>query len=281
MPDLQEIIRLHNLSYHVSYAEAAEAQVGLRGKRVLEVGGSLPPEFTLEILGAKQWVGVQEADWYREVRAADQHSRFENVVPIEQAVSAERLGRYAVLVGGIEQLPVALHGHFDVVFSIAAFEHILRFGQALDLMAAALNRQGKLFSLFSPIWSAHDGHHLPEITDHQGRRFFFNSSPIPPWGHLYLTPPELYAHLRQHTDAQTAQEMVYYVYHSPQINRLFPEDYQAYVQLSALEGPITKTFLSPVPPEIQARIEARHPGRAHFDSGGLMMTLSKRNKDGP
>ena len=278
MPNLQEIMRLHNLSYHVSYAEAAEAQVGLRGKRVLEVGGSLPPEYTLQILGARQWVAIQEPGYYREVRAAEQHSSFKNVLPMEEATSVERLGPYAVLVGSIEDLPSALHGHFDVVFSIAAFEHILRFGRALDLMAAALNQEGKLFTLFSPIWSTHDGHHLPEIVDLEGRKFWFQNSPIPPWGHLYLTPPELYAHLLQHTDPQTAQEIVYYVYNSPQINRLFTEDYQAYVQLSPLEGTIAKTFISPIAPELQARIEARNPGRKHFDNNGLMMTLSKRDK---
>lgn len=52
--------RAFGLSYHVPYAAKAAATVGFAGKRVLEVGGSLPPDFVREQLGAAQWTAVEE-----------------------------------------------------------------------------------------------------------------------------------------------------------------------------------------------------------------------------
>ncbi len=140
-----------------------------------------------------------------------------------------------MLAGRIEQLPAALHGQFDAVFSIATFEHIDRMPLALDAMHAALRPGGRLFALFAPIWSAHDGHHLHDVTDQRGRRFNKKRSPIPPWGHLLLTPPELHAHLLTRTDPAAAAEIVYEVYQAPSINRLFAEDYLRYFQASPFQ----------------------------------------------
>ena len=53
------------LTYHVPYALQGDALVGLRGKRILEVGGSLPRGFVLDELGAAQWVGIEEMEYWQ------------------------------------------------------------------------------------------------------------------------------------------------------------------------------------------------------------------------
>jgi hypothetical protein len=55
MEALRERFRL---SYHVPYVSVADKMVGLSGKDVLEVGGSLPADFVLETVGVRSWVAV-------------------------------------------------------------------------------------------------------------------------------------------------------------------------------------------------------------------------------
>ena len=271
--------RRFNLGYHVPYALEAETLIGLRGKLVLEVGGSLPEAFVREGLGARGWLAIEEPAYWHEIAAS---GGVQGTPPgplsrrLAEATPADLERGYDAFSGRVEELPAALHGRFDAAFSIAAFEHFDRLPLALDAVRAALRPGGVLFSLFSPIWSAHDGHHLPEIRDRAGRRFNFAESPIPPWAHLLLRPPELFEVLLAHTDRETAAEMVYYVYHSPHINRLFTEDYAAYCRGSgfAVER-CEPVFPLPPPPEIQRELERRHPGRTQFGNNGMRLVLRK------
>lgn len=274
-----EFQQRYGLSYHVPHALDAQEVVGLAGKAVLEIGGSLPESFVRDAFGVRAWIAVEEMSYWREIEASGgvQGSPPGAVVRRVTDASARDLAAgYGVFAGRVEELPAALHGRFDVAFSIAAFEHITTLALTLDGAYAALRPGGCLFALFSPIWSAHDGHHLPSIRDRGGRDFDFAQSPIPPWAHLLLRPPELFAYLLGHTDRETAAEMVYYVYHSPHINRLFTEDYVAYCRASrfAVERCDLVWPLAP-PPAIQGELERRHPGRTQFTNGGMLLVLRK------
>lgn len=271
------------LTYHVPYALNAEAFVGLKGKDVLEVGGSLPSGFVIDALGARRWISIEEMDYWRESTATG-HQQGTPPQASAGLLTAVRdintLGSHAVLDGRIEKLPPSLHGCFDVIFSIAAFEHIDRMPLALDLMFQALRPGGAIFTMHSPIWSAHDGHHLPTIVDAHGNQFDFGNSPIPRWGHLTMRPPELYRHLLKHTDAKAAGEIVYYVYQSPHINRLFTEDYIGFFQQSSfIMEKLQLTFPLQGPPEFiaksQGALENLHPGRKHFLNNGILAVLRK------
>ena len=254
--------------------------VGLRDKSVLEIGGSLPEGFAREGLGARCWIAIEEMAYWHEIRAS---GGVQGTPPARRLVrrfadagAADLDAGYGVFAGRAEELPEALWEGFDIAFSIAAFEHIDRLALTLDGIHAALRPGGRLFAMFSPIWSAHDGHHLPEIHDREGRRFNFASSPIPPWGHLLLRPPELFEHLTAQTDRETAAEIVYYVYHSSHINRLFAEDYVAYCRMSAFDVErCDATFSQSPPPELQRELERRHPGRAMFENNGMLLVLRK------
>lgn len=198
--------RAFGLSYHVPYAAKAAATVGFAGRRVLEVGGSLPPEFVHRHLGAAQWTAVEELAYWREVeKGGHKHygplaKSYTRHLPEATAADLENHA-YLLLDGAIEHAPAALDGAFDLAFSIACFEHVSRLPKALTAIHRLLRPGGKLFTMFSPVWSAHDGHHLPVITDAAGRSFVFNRNcPIPPWGHLLASPSELFAFLIEHTD---------------------------------------------------------------------------------
>lgn len=259
------------LDYHVPYALACEEAVGIRGKRVLEVGGSLPEGFVLGALGAKAWLALEETDYYAAAAFAEPR-----LAGAKALAKVARGDGYRIARGRIEDLPPKFFGQFDLVFSIAAFEHLLRLPQALVSMHQALRPGGKLFAIFSPVWSSVAGHHLHGVKDKQGRVFDFRSSPIPPWGHLLMTPPALHRHLLAHTDPDTAAEIVYHVYHAPSINRLFTEDYvdhfgQSPFKVESLEG----VFPAAVPPATLAELKRLHPGRGHFANTGIKAILAK------
>jgi SAM-dependent methyltransferase len=276
---ITEYQQRYGLSYHVPHALDAAEIVGLRDKIVVEIGGSLPERFVRDAFGVRGWIAIEELSYWQEIEASGgvQGSPPGAVARrLDTATAADIESGYGVFAGRIEALPAALDGRFDAAFSIAAFEHINTLALTLDGAWRALRPGGCLFSLFSPIWSAHDGHHLPSIRDRSGRGFDFTNAPVPPWGHLLLRPPELFGHLLAHTDRQTAAEMVYYIYHSPHINRLFTEDYIAYCRASpfAVERCDLVFPLAP-PPDIQRELERRHPGRTHFTNGGLLVVLRK------
>lgn len=272
-----ELQQQYGLSYHIDYALLAEQLVGLKGKRVLEVGGSLPAGFVCDELAAAQWVAVEETDYWAETLSTGHvlgtPPRLGGDKKYFSQATAEDLEPYRVCYGRIEELPVALEGCFDVVFSIAAFEHIAKLPLALDKMYRALGPAGKLFSLFAPIWSAYNGHHLPEIVDKAGNHFNFASSPIPPWGHLLLSQIELYDLLCRTGDRETAQEILYFVHASPHINRFFLEDYLNIVARSPFViEQMTPMFQIAIPAAVQNALTARYPGK-NFSYSGLLLVL--------
>jgi SAM-dependent methyltransferase len=283
--DESEIIeckKKFGLSYHVPYAAYCQKIAGFANKDVLEVGGSLPEEFVLRYLKVKSWTAVETPSYEEGLQETGGITHKGTI--LEDANSQIEIGfnstpprGYRFFLANIEDLPIEFYGRFDLIFSIAAFEHIQKLPQALDKMYSALKRGGLLFSLFSPIWSAHDGHHLPDITDKSGHKLSFADSPIPMWGHLLMGPPELLEYLKGYTDTDTAQLITYYVYNAPTINRFFTEDYFGFVQQSQFHVErFDLRFLTEIGAEGKKILESRFPGYRNFGNNGILILLRKR-----
>ena len=93
----------------------------------------------------------------QELGAANQSHRNSN----DQQYKKNHADRYRHLYLDIEEISQDYYGQYDLIFSIACFEHIHRLHQALRVMHQCLSPGGRLFTMNSPIWSAFDGHHLP------------------------------------------------------------------------------------------------------------------------
>jgi SAM-dependent methyltransferase len=240
---------------------------------VLEIGGSLPRDFVIGDLKAEQWIALEEMDYYNDISNPFDKS---NIIELDAVENASDLGDYAVVSGRAEKLTPAFYEKFDVICSIAAFEHIDRMPIALSRMYHSLKPGGRLFTMFSPIWSSRDGHHLHGVTDKKGNTFSFANSPIPPWGHLLMRPPQMYNHLLSYTDEEAAAEIVFNVYNSSAINRLFTEEYVKYFEMSPFEiETLVATFSNPPPEDIQQRLEVLYPERKRFDNAGLLVVLTR------
>lgn len=263
----------YKLAEQIPYlAEMNEAH-SLEGKRVLEVGGSnIPRPFIFDVLKSRQWISVDRVYpqnrqlWPRQYQDTQ-------VIPMISELAYSKLGDQVILDGQIERLPESFAGQFDIVLSMNAFEHIHKFASMLDRVHTALKPGGCLLSRYSPIWSSYIGHHLWGITDKRGKTFYIESSPIMAWGHLIMRPAEMYHYLLDHTDPETADEMVYHVYHSENVNRLFYEDYEGYFKRSRF-GRLT---VFPVgddyepDPGTRRELERLHPGRIHFEKTSVML----------
>ncbi|HEY9619570.1 MAG TPA: methyltransferase domain-containing protein [Crinalium sp.] len=286
--NIKEVQAKFDLDWQVTMAFMCQEMVGFEGKDVLDVGGILPQEFVLEYLKANSWTALETLEYaesleeeipgYAEVKEWIKNSEGTTAYLRDNGTFA----KYSVVLSNIEDLPAQYYSRYDLIFSTATFEHLNKFPLALEKMFAALKTGGKLCSIFSPIWSAHDGHHLRTITDKQGNTFNFANSPIPLWGHLLMRPPELYQHLCQFTDEETAEIIVNHVYYHPSINRLFTEDYLNYVK----QTPFTIKHFEPVyhreiSPEIQQQLEALYPGRKSFTNNGIVMVLEKPARINP
>ncbi|MBV6631725.1 MAG: methyltransferase domain-containing protein [Alphaproteobacteria bacterium] len=274
----------YGLNYQIDYVFLAHKSIGFTGKRVLEVGGSLPEGVVFDALEADQWIGVQEPGYWDEFTSLDDAATQavdRKLIPIGELEDPDALAKRDILLGGIEELPTCLDGYFDAIFSIATFEHILDLPAGLEAMYRALKPGGRLFSMFSPIWSSFNGHHLHGITDKSGRTFWFNDSPIPPWGHLLMTPDKMTGFMKQHTDDETAVEITDRIYNSTAINRLFTEDYLEFFDLEFFDkcpfqiDMCMPMFEHPIAAETQAELERRHPGRKLFNNGGITVVMTR------
>lgn len=276
---LQSYKDQYALSGQVDFLAEMDKHSSLAGKAVLEVGGSnIPRAFAFGELKARQWISVDRV--YPQNRQYwPLQYRHTGVIPLSPDIDYEMLGDHVILDGGIESLPPSFSDKFDAVVSMDAFEHIPKFATMLDRTYMALKPGGVLMSMYSVIWSSHFGHHLWGVTDKQGKTYYIESSPIPKWGHLLMRPPEMYRYLLDHTDPETADEIVYHVYHSEILNRLFYEDYEAYLGASRFERYSISPFMPDVTPDpdTQRELERLCPGGKNFATTGILVRCDKQH----
>jgi SAM-dependent methyltransferase len=269
---LQETHALHN--YHFEALSALCGETDLRGKRVLEVGGSnMPRELIVEDFQVDRWVSVDMVDetHYARVQQVD-HYRREQVFPLSSAEGGLFRDVYTIYNGAAENLGESFGGKFDVVISIAAFEHIGRLPATLRKIYDALRPGGMMFSYFGPVYSCRVGHHCWVAEDLN----FNNPGALPDFCHLLMKPAELLAHLVQHYPRATAEEAVYQIYCSERVNRYLFEDHEQYVAASPFEKFKCQPYgVQPVDRRTRKRLEQMRPGYSRFDAYVMQITAWK------
>ena len=268
---LQHFQTAFKLRYHLNYLQVCQQFVPLRGLDVLEVGGALPASLVIDRLGCNSWTAVEAPAYDEELGAANQFHRNAQ----DQVHQQNHAASYRHLYLDIESIPEDHHGQYDLIFSIACFEHIHRLPQALRVMHRCLKPGGRLFTMHSPIWSAFDGHHLPigiparfESSNNDQQQIFR------PWEHLLLTRSQAFQVIRDRYDSEFAEEVIYYTYNSDHINRYFSEDYLMAFEASAFEiDQYQLTFQVQTPSQIQEELQKRYPGYAQFANNGVLALL--------
>jgi len=262
------------LSYHLNYLQVCQQFLSLRGLDVLEVGGALPASLVIDHLGCNSWTAVEAPAYDQELGSANQFHRNAQ----DQEHQLKHATSYRHLYLDIEDIPEEHYGQYDLIFSIACFEHIHRLPQALRVMHRCLKLGGRLFTMHSPIWSAFDGHHLPiGIPDRFEARRSNQPQIFQPWEHLLLTRAQAFKAIKDRFDAEFAEEIIYYAYNSDHINRYFSEDYLNVFEASPLDiQQYQLTFHNQPPAEIEAALKQKYPGYSQFSNNGILALLQKQ-----
>jgi SAM-dependent methyltransferase len=274
-----ELKEAFKLTYHIDCLERAARAGHLRGARVLEVGGALPRDVVMGHYGAAAWTAVDNRSAYSSVLGGTRVGARTEVLDARSLPAAE--GGYVSYDGDASSLPPSFAGAYDVVFSLATFEHIADLGAALRHIGAALRPGGLLLAQVGPIWSGWRGHHVfpghlgsdadktDDLLDH-----------MVPWQHLIMQPGDMQAWLTTRYGAAYAENAVGWIYESPRLNRLFYEDY---VELFAAAGLRTTAALQPNGARVPAGwdrtllglVKTLHRANSAFEVDSFWVTLEK------
>lgn len=234
----------------VDALHAAEKHVGLAGKRVLEVGGSVPVE-AVRALGVAHWTAC---DLEPVVADADD---------------------YTTLTADARSLPLD-GASLDAAYSVCAFEHFADLGAVLAEVHRVLRPGARFFTQFAPIWTSPVGHHLwliqpdlPLVT--------FNDPVVPRWGHLALTAPELEAFLTLTRGAAMARAIVQFIWHDRYLNRLPEAEFRRIVEASPFEVERYEWwsgFTAPQP-AMRAELQRLWPTAGEFGAEGIRLVLRR------
>ena len=273
--------RFHGLTdCQVDFCVLVEKEIGFEGLEVLEVGGNLPKDFVTNILGVNSWLAIEEPDYWQS--SLNKHEsipipKSHKTVSSFHEFQQTHFDKYLVVTDGIENFPDLLFQKFDLVFSVAALQHILRIGPSLFSMYHALCPNGWVAAQVAPIWTASNGHLLRSIVDGIGREISPSSELVPPWSHLVWGRPEFYVEMCKRMDRRSAGEIVFEVFDSQRINRLFFEDYLAYFRSSPFSGKFTvvKHKNPSMPDGLQKHLSIQFPGLREFNVSGFSMFLKR------
>ncbi len=227
----------------------------------------------IDHVGCNSWTAFESPSYDDELGEANQFHRNS----AEQQQFFEIGQRYRYFYCNAEDLGQDHENQYDLIFSIACFEHINRLPLALERMLHYLRPGGRLFTMHSPIWSAFDRHHLPiGIPERFDRQLHEQSYIYRPWSHLLHSRTQVYSDIAIRFDAAFAEEVIYNNYISNHINRSFSEDYRTCFDMSGFDiVDYRLTFPSNPKPEIQKALESRFSGYTQFSNNGIFAILQK------
>ena len=164
-------MHLHNLSYQYQELIKCHARCDLRGKSLLEIGGSLPNDLLFDHLGIESYINIESPD-YIEAESGSTYSSKHGDHEKRQTIfcNAEEIDKKVI--------PESI----DSIFSVACFEHIYDLPAALRSCYACSKKGGTLYSFFAPIYSRIDEGDHGVIPEHEK----FAEKPIG----LHLLSPE-------------------------------------------------------------------------------------------
>ena len=274
--DIHYFRKEFRLSYHLNYLDVCQNIINLKGLDILEVGGALPASLVIDQLGCNSWTAVETPAYDQELQNANQFHRNSQDIKNQR----KHASKYKHIYDDIEEISNEHFGKYDLIFSIACFEHIHRLPQALKVMNNCLKPGGHIFTMHSPIWSAYDGHHLPiKRPERFGKAEDERFSIFQPWEHLLLTRYQAYEVLTKRFDKEFAEEIIYYTYNSDHINRYFSEDYKLAFSSSPLMVKMyEKTFPTLPTEKIQSALESKYCGYKEFSNNGILALLKKNDE---
>jgi len=136
---------LYGLEYQYQELIKCHARCNLRGKKLVEIGGSLPNDLLFEHLGVEAYTNIESPD-YIEAESGRAYTQLHG--------EHERRNTIYCNAEAIDEHIEA--GTADTIFSVACFEHIYDLPKALAGCHTITREKGNLYSFFAPIYSRID-----------------------------------------------------------------------------------------------------------------------------
>jgi SAM-dependent methyltransferase len=253
-----------------------QTRVTLRGARILEMGGSLPPQFVMDVLGAAAWVCVDDrSSWIQTMGG----SRPPGTAVTELERRHLESG-WSCFDSSVHDIPELADGTFDLVVSFAALEHIPSVPKLLRRINSLLRPGGSAWLLVGPIWTGYRGHHIfPHDYPGYARETLGLLDRLEPWHHLLVEPMELYEWVKGHWGVNFADVVYSSVYESTRINRMGYSDYQRAIALSGMSVAAFQAWdrAPGLRPHLE-RVQARFPQQKGFEANGFHVLLQKTSE---
>ena len=134
--------QLHGIDYQYRELILCHARCNLKGKKLLEIGGSLPNDLLFDQLGIDSYINIESPD-YIEAEAGTPYTEKHGAHDKRKTIycNAEEISK--------EVEPNSI----DTIFSVACFEHIYDLPAALEACHTCSKEGGTLYSHFAPIYS--------------------------------------------------------------------------------------------------------------------------------
>jgi len=203
---------LHGLHYQYRELIMCHARCNLRGKKLVEIGGSLPNDLLFEHLGVEAYTNIESPD-YIEAESGRAYTQLHG--------EHERRNTIYCNAEAIDEHIEA--GTADTIFSVACFEHIYDLPKTLAGCHTITKNNGSLYSYFAPIYSRIDQGDHGVIPTHEK----FVEKPI---GLHLLSPNDQRKKLINAgiSDPHEIQDFLGNVNFNRIPNRLFYEDYEQF-----------------------------------------------------
>jgi SAM-dependent methyltransferase len=199
----------YGLNYQFWQFFVFHAIANVKGKTLLEIGGSLPNDMLFDLFGVGSYINTESPDYISAESGESYTAKHGNHE------------KRRTIFRNAEELEVDLpRESIDLIFSVACFEHIYDLESALRSCHAVQQKGGLLYSFFAPIYSyLTDGHH-GVIPSHSK----FNETP---WGLHLLSHEDQRKYLQTSgiTDPKEIQEFLGAMNFDRIPNRLYYEDY--------------------------------------------------------
>lgn len=254
----------YNLDYQFWQFFIFHAFANVKGKTLLEIGGSLPNGMLFDLFGVGSYVNTESPDYISAESGESYTSKHGNHE------------KRRTIFRNAEDLEADLpRESVDIIFSVACFEHIYDLESALRACHAVQNKGGLHYSFFAPIYSyVTDGHH-GVIPSHSK----FNETP---WG-LHLLSHEdqrIYLQASGITDPKEVQDFLGAVNFDRIPNRLYYEDYARILTespyfVALLDDAAPNYNISKMYPSEVARVRESNLRIRNLNTQGFRVLLQK------
>ena len=168
---------------------------------------------------------------------------------------------------------------FDAIISVATFEHVHNLHLALQEMYRVLKPGGRVVTVFGPLWSSPQGHHLWAISGDDIVSFWNPKyrNPLDDFSHLLMSPPELRTDLKSKGETpEMIEAIIEAVYCRSDINRMIHVEYGSVFHRSPFNVIMcTHWNRFQIDPNIERELVARWGAENDYGVSTLKVVLEK------